>query len=209
MSFVFHEEEGGAAGSRPSLKWEPGWLRFLRAVIRYWALVGGLILAALMLMTAASTASNLFFDKPFQGDYELMKHFVAIAVFCFLPYCQLTGANVTVDIFTEGMSERAKAAMLAFSSLFAIIFALVMLRQMSLGLVGYLDYPETTATLHLPLWTAFPPALVSLFLLLVAALIDDGGRTARHPTDAAAATDDVFRRIGAVSGAWRPAFWLG
>jgi TRAP-type C4-dicarboxylate transport system permease small subunit len=170
MSFVFSEDKGGATGPRPSY-WQPGWLRFLRAVIRYWALVGGLILAALMLMTAASAASNLLFDKPIQGDYEMMKHFVAIAIFCFLPYCQLTGANVTVDIFTEGASERMKSAMLAFSSLFAIIFSVVLFRQMSLGLIGYIEYPETTATLHIPLWTAFPPALVSLFLLLVASLI--------------------------------------
>jgi TRAP-type C4-dicarboxylate transport system permease small subunit len=171
MSFAYQEDEGGVTGPRPSFEWQPPWLRFLRAVIRYWALLGGVILAALMLMTAASTFSNLLFDKPFQGDYEMMKHFVAVAIFCFLPYCQLTGANVTVDIFTEGMSERAKSAMLAFSSLFAIVLALVLLRQMSLGLIGYIEYPETTAALHIPLWTAFPPALVSLFLLLVAALI--------------------------------------
>lgn len=173
MSFVFHEE-GGANRPRPSFDRQPNWLSFLRAVIRFWALIGGLILAALVLMTAASAVSNLVFDKPLRGDYEMAKHFIAIAIFCFLPYCQLTGANVTVDIFTEGMSERAKSAMLAFASLFAIVFSLVLLRQMSLGLIGYIEYPETTATLHIPLWTAFPPALVSLFLLLVASLITMG-----------------------------------
>ncbi len=184
MSFTFHEEDkGGVIGPRPSFEWQPRWLNVLRAVIRYWALIGGFILAVLMLMTAASTASNLFFNKPFQGDYEMMKHFVAIAIFCFLPYCQLTGANVTVDIFTEGMSERAKSAMLAFSSLFAVVFAVVLLRQMSLGLIGYWKFPETTAALHIPLWTAFPPALASLALLLVAAVVTliEGIRGMRHP----------------------------
>ena len=63
------------------------------------------------------------------------------------------------------MSERAKSAMLAFSSLFALVFALVLLRQMSLGFSDYIRYPETTPTLRLPLWTAFPPILVSLVLL--------------------------------------------
>jgi TRAP-type C4-dicarboxylate transport system permease small subunit len=183
MSFAYQEDEGGVRGPHPSFDRQPGWLRLLKAVIRVWALVGGFILAALTLMTAASAVSNLLFGRPITGDYEMMKHFVAIAIFCFLPYCQLTGANVTVDIFTERASERAKAAMLAFASLFAIVFALVMLRQMSLGLQGYLEYPETTATLHIPLWTAFPPALVSLFLLLVAALITfvEGIRGFRSP----------------------------
>ncbi len=183
MSFAYTEDEGGVSGSRPSDEWQPGWLRLLAAVIRGWALIGGLILVALMVETAMSAASNLFFNKPFEGDYEVMKHFVAVAVFCFLPYCQLTGANVTVDIFTENVSERAKAAMLAFSSVFAIIFSAVMLRQMSLGFVSYIQYPETTAALHIPLWTAFPPALLSLALLLAAAVVTliQGIRGVRRP----------------------------
>jgi len=122
-------------------------------------------------LTAASALSNIFLNRPIPGDYELVKHFVAIAIFTFLPYCQLAGANVTVDIFTEGMSDRAKAAMAVFSALFAVALSLILLRQMSLGFRDYLRYPEMTATLHLPLWTAFPPILVSLFLLLVASLI--------------------------------------
>ena len=186
MSFAYEEGKGGASGSRPSAEWQPRWLRLLAAVIRGWALIGGLILVLLMLFTTLSAASNLFFNKPLEGDYETMKHFVAVAVFCFLPYCQLTGANVTVDIFTEGASERAKAAMVAFSSLFAIVFAAVLLRQMSLGLVSYIQYPETTATLHIPLWTAFPPALLSLALLLAAAVITliQGIRGMRRPAPA-------------------------
>jgi TRAP-type C4-dicarboxylate transport system permease small subunit len=145
--------------------------RIIGAIVKYWALLGGLILIALVLLTAASALSNILLNRPVPGDYELVKHFVAVAVFAFLPYCQLTHSNVTVDIFTEGMSKRAKAAMLLLSSLLAIVFALILLRQMSLGFRDYLRYPETTATLHLPLWTAFPPILVSLVLLLAAATV--------------------------------------
>ena len=83
----------------------------------------------------------------------------------------LVGANVTVDIFTEGMSERGKQAMAAFSSLFAIAFSVLLLVQMSSGFRSYLRYVEVTPVLKLPLWTAFPPILFSLLLLLCAAVI--------------------------------------
>jgi TRAP-type C4-dicarboxylate transport system permease small subunit len=146
-------------------------LAILRSAIRYWALAGGVILVALVVITAASAVSNLAAGKPFTGEYELAKHFVAIAIFTFLPYCQLAGANVTVDIFTEGMGARAKSAMAFVSSLIACAFALVLLRQMSLGFADYWHYAEMTPTLHLPLWTAFPPILLSLLLLLTASLI--------------------------------------
>jgi TRAP-type C4-dicarboxylate transport system permease small subunit len=180
VSFVHHHEaEGGS--SRPSTP-RSGIATAFAAIIRFWALVGGAIVFALVAMTAASAILNLAFNKPIPGDYELVKHFIAIAIFTFLPYCQLTGANVTVDIFTEGMSERAKSAMLVFSSLLAIFFSIVLLRQMSLGFHDYLRFPETTATLHLPLWTAFPPILISLALLLVAAILSamDGLRGMRR-----------------------------
>ena len=142
-----------------------------RQAIRLWALLGGLILVGLVLMTAASAISNILVNQPFAPDYELVKHFVAIAIFCFLPYCQLTGANVTVDIFTESMGAVAKGAMAALSSLFAVAFAGLLVVQMYDGLLGYLQYPEVTPVLKLPLWTAFPPILLSLLLLLIAGVI--------------------------------------
>lgn len=181
MSFVYHDDTDRAHGPRPT--GGARFVRILRTTIRLWALVGGAIIAVLVLMTTASAISNLVLDRPIPGDYELTKHFIAIAIFTFLPYCQLTGANVTVDIFTEGMGRRAKSAMAAFSAVFAIVFAIVLLRQMSLGFDDYIRYPETTATLGLPLWTAFPPILLSLALLLVAALITaaEGLRGIRRP----------------------------
>lgn len=155
--------------------------RFFAAIIRYWALAGGVITFALAVLTAASAVSNILFQKPFASDYELVKHFIGVAIFMFLPYCQLVGANVTVDIFTENMSERKKAAMAAFSSLFAVAFSLLLLRQMSLGFLDYIRFREVTPVLQLPLWTAFPPMLVSLALLLAAAVITalDGWRGMR------------------------------
>ncbi|MBX9462408.1 MAG: TRAP transporter small permease [Aquamicrobium sp.] len=122
-------------------------------------------------MTAASALSNLFFGRPFAADHELVKHIIAVAIFMFLPYCQMTGSNVTVDVFTEGMSARGKHLMAAFSSLFAIAFSILLLVQMSSGFRSYLRYPEVTPVLKLPLWTAFPPILVSLALLLCAAIV--------------------------------------
>jgi TRAP-type C4-dicarboxylate transport system permease small subunit len=163
------QTRAGSEGAWPHDR--PRGISALASIIRIWALLGGVVTLALALMTACSAVSNLLFDAPFAADYELVKHFIAIAVFMFLPYCQLTGSNVTVDIFTERMSERAKAAMAALSSLFAVAFALLLLKQMSEGFVSYLRFVEVTPVLRLPLWTAFPPILLSLFLLLVAAII--------------------------------------
>ncbi|WP_108501634.1 TRAP transporter small permease [Paracoccus indicus] len=138
-------------------------------ITRGWALMGGVLTMGLALMTAGSAVSNLLTGRPFAADYELVKHIIAIAIFMFLPYCQITGANVSVDIFTERMGARKKAAMAVLSSLLALAFAVLMLFQMYGGLQSYLKYREVTPVLKLPLWTAFPPILMSLALLALAA----------------------------------------
>lgn len=166
-----HNRSGEGGRGLPSSPPRPAWLAAIAAIIRYWALLGGLLTLTLSVMTALSALSNLFLGRPFSADHELVKHFIAVAIFTFLPYCQLTGSNVTVDIFTEGMSETRKLAMAACSSLFAIAFSIVLFIQMYAGLFSYIRYREVTPVLKLPLWTAFPPILVSLLLLFAAACI--------------------------------------
>lgn len=52
---------------------------------------------------------------------------------------------------------------------------------MRLGFHDYLTFPQVTPVLRLPLWTAFPPILISLAMLFIAALISlvDALRIAR------------------------------
>ncbi|AVH45392.1 TRAP transporter small permease [Agrobacterium tumefaciens] len=147
--------------------WDGPW----PAIIHLWALFGGLIIVGLAVVTAASATSMLAFGAPFSADHELVMHFVAIAVFMFLPYCQLTHANVSVDVFTEGMSEKKKALMELVASLVALGFSALLLRQMYLGWGSYMLFPEVTPVLGIPLWTAFPAILASLALLMAASIL--------------------------------------
>lgn len=177
--------------SGPGTQWWARLDRLARFVIKLWTLAGGLVLVALVLFTAASAISNLLYNRPFPADYDLAKHGVAIAAFTFLPYCQLTYGNVTVDIFTERAGVRAKAAMVVLGSVIAAVFAVLLFRQMWLGMLDFIEYREVMISIRLPLWTAFPPALVSLALLFVAALITakegiSGMRAGRSEPEAAA-----------------------
>lgn len=148
---------------------EPG--GFLRRLIEVWALLGGLLLLAIALMTAWSAASGWLLGKPLPGDVELVEMLTAISVFMFLPYCQLTGANVTADLFTARAGPRLIAVLELVAASVALAFSLLLLWRMYAGLLDYRKYVETTTILHIPIWVAYPPALVSLALLAIAALV--------------------------------------
>lgn len=146
-------------------------ISLIRSLIRVWALLGGLLLIGIVLMTAYSATSNLLFNSPIAGDFEIVEMGVALAVFAFLPFCQLTKANVSVDIFTMRAGPRVRVLMSLLASLVAILFAILLLWRMSIGMSDYRQYEEYTAILGVPIWMAFPPILFSLFLLALASLI--------------------------------------
>lgn len=141
-----------------------------RFVITAWALLGGVVLAAVVLVNVVSVAGAIVW-KPFPGDFEMTEVGVAVAAFAFLPYCQLTGANVTADIFTSGASPRWIAAFSLLASVVALGFSLLLLWRMYLGMLDQKAYGYTTAILQFPHWVAFLPILASLALLAVASLI--------------------------------------
>ena len=143
----------------------------VRRVVEGWALAGGFVLLGVALMTTWSAASSLLFGRPLPGDFELTEIFVAVSVFAFLPYCQLSNANVAADLFTARAGPRTVAALGLLASLLALAISMLLAWRTWAGLLDYQRYVETTAILKIPIWTAYVPALASLLLLALACLI--------------------------------------
>lgn len=151
-----------------------GFARHVRVVIGLWALLGGAVLCAVVLINVYSTAASALFGAPFPGDFEMTEVGIAVAVFAFLPYCQITGANVTADIFTARASPRTVAALRLVASIVAFGFASLLVWRMWAGMLDQRDYGYTTAILQFPHWIAFLPILASLALLAIASLMTAG-----------------------------------
>ncbi len=144
--------------------------KFTRSLILYWALAGGILLFLVVFLNTFSVAGGIV-GNPIPGDFELTEMGVAIAVFAFLPYCQLTNANVTADIFTSRASPRWLALFGLISSLVALLFSILLFWCMSQGMVDRYNYQYTSAILLIPMWIPYVPVLFSWVLLLLAAII--------------------------------------
>ncbi|WP_375260698.1 TRAP transporter small permease [Palleronia sp.] len=141
----------------------------VRSVVSVWALIGGMVLLAVVVVNMASVIGGMF-GHPFPGDFELTEIGVAIAAFAFLPYCQVVGANVTADIFTSAASPRWVAFLTMLGGIVALLFTLVLIWRMYFGMLDQKAYNYTTAILQIPHWIAYAVILVSLALLVLAAL---------------------------------------
>jgi len=142
-----------------------------RRVIEGWALLGGMVLLGIALLTTWSAATGFILGKPLPGDFELTEILVAVAIFSFLPYCQLTDANVTADLFTARAGPRTVAVLGLLSALLALGIAALLAWRTWAGMLDYRQFVETTAILKIPIWTAYVPALASLLLLVLACVI--------------------------------------
>ncbi len=164
--------------------------RLIAVLARAMAYGGGLILLAISGMTVVSIIGRAGVGHglgPVPGDYELVANGCAIAVFAFLPYCQLTRGHVTVDILTDRFPARLRALTGVLGDVLISLAALVILRQLWFGFaekfpygsdtlrerlgMGYKPfYPETTYELEIPVWIPYGFALLAAALFALVSL---------------------------------------
>lgn len=143
-------------------------------LIRGWALLGGLLIlgiVAVNLLEVVTGMTRPWTGYRFTGGVELTEMAVAVAAFAFLPYCQLTDANVTADIFTARAGRSTIALLKLVAAVVALVFAVLLLWRMWLGLGDQRSFRASTTILAVPIWWAFVPILISLALLVVASFI--------------------------------------
>ena len=133
-----------------------------------WAVLGGFVLIAVVLVNVASVLGAATINKALPGDFELTELGVAIAAFSFLPYCQIAGLNVSADIFTAGASRFWLSVFSLLGAAIAFGFGALLLWRMYFGMLDQRTYESTTAILQIPMWWAYAAYLLSLALLVVA-----------------------------------------
>jgi TRAP-type C4-dicarboxylate transport system permease small subunit len=151
---------------------------FVTRLARFMALLGGLVLTALVILTCLSVAgrglntlghSDLMEGAapgfaawligtgvgPVTGDYELVTAGMAFAIFAFLPLTQLTASHATVDVFTGLMPARANAWLIAVWEVVLAVVILVIGWRLHAGFLEKLDNGETSFLLQYPVWWSY------------------------------------------------------
>jgi len=154
--------------------------RALTWLAQTFALIGGVMLFAMTLMSTVSILGRWLLAQSIPGDYEIAQLATAIAVSAFLPWCALRGGHVVVDFLTNNAPARIRHALDALGY-FSIAFVGVLVAwRLAEGLIGLRDSGETTMVLSIPTWYAYAPMIPSFLLLGAVALY----RTAEHARSA-------------------------
>lgn len=157
------------------------------------AILGGLVLVAITLLTVVSITGRAFVRQglgPIPGDFELVEAMTAFAVFSFLPWCQLRRAHATVDVFTSFLSDRVNRWIDLVTELVMTLVMVLIAWRLWYGMMDKIRYHETTFILQFPVWWGFAAAMfavaigvvVSFYMLAIRAHEAFTGDTQFAPT---------------------------
>ena len=127
------------------------------------AIFCGLCLVAASVLTGISIMGSLTY-RPLPGEIELVEILCGLAVFAFLPYCQLHKGHVGVDLFIGLMGHKAiNWTQLIGDVIITLLFALLTWRHW-IGTVDKFHNGEFTSILFIPIWWGYAAAMVLLLI---------------------------------------------
>lgn len=177
-------------------------LKFVNRLARVMAIVGGLVLSVLVVLTCVSVLGrglNTFGHSdtlpvalgdaliatgvgPVTGDFELVEAGIAFAIFSFLPICQLYGGHATVDIFTQSLPKQANRMIMAFWEVILTLIIWLITWRLFAGLENKMDYGETTFLLQFPVWWSYAASFAAASVASIVAGYCAFGRVAEAAT---------------------------
>lgn len=139
-----------------------------------YAIGGGLMFVALVLMSLVSIVGRKLFSMPVPGDIEIMQMGTAVASAAMLAYCEMMRHHLRVDFFTAKLSPQNKDRLDALSHLLLAIVAMLIAWRTGVAAASLKEAGETSMMLSWPVWPAVA-LLVPSFVLLGAAGLYNAG----------------------------------
>jgi len=148
----------------------PGALRILGAIAKILALVGGTVAIVIAIVVVASVLTRWLLSAPIPGDFELAQIGTAVAVFAFLPYCQIVRGNIMVDTFTAHLPARLRRRIDGiWDFVYAAAMALVA-ACLTRGTVDTFASQEVSMVLRIPVWPGVAFGAFSCAFLAIVSL---------------------------------------
>ena len=145
-------------------------MHFMQQLARLMAILAGVLLTFITLMTCASIIGREFFSSPITGDFELSGAAAGAAIALFMPWCQARQGNIIVDFFTTKCSDATNGVMDRFgAAVLCVCFALLAWRTAMGGLSAY-TANSGTMILGFPEWIVYacmaPPFVLTSLIAL-------------------------------------------
>jgi len=139
------------------------------------AYCGGVVVAAVGIMSAISIVGRTLWSRPILGDFELVEIGIAVAGSLFLAYCQATRGHIVVDFFTLKAGPRTIEWLDRFGALLMAAALLVVAWRTAVGCLDIARSGETSMLMGLPIWIGYAAAIPGVAIAGFIALAQAAG----------------------------------
>jgi TRAP-type C4-dicarboxylate transport system permease small subunit len=142
-------------------------LRVLEQLAKFCAILAGIILTGITLMTCASLIGRNTTGTTLVGDFELTGVAAGAAIALFLPWCQARRGNIIVDFFTARASERTNAMLDRMGALLLGLSMALLAWRAAVGGLSSWNSHSTTMMLGFPEWIVYAAMVPPMILTAV------------------------------------------
>jgi TRAP-type C4-dicarboxylate transport system permease small subunit len=129
----------------------------LERLARLCALLAGLLIAFMVVVTCGSIIGRETVGRTMTGDFELVGLATGAAVGLFMPLCQLHRGNIVVDFFTARAPKRVNRALDRVGALLLAACCALLAWRAALGGLSSYNSHSSTMLLGVPEWLAYAP----------------------------------------------------
>ena len=158
-------------------------MKTLEQLAKLCAILAGVLLTAITLMTCVSLIGRNTVGWTIVGDFELSGAAAGAAIALFLPWCQVKRGNIIVDFFTARVAEKTNAQLDRFGALLYALALGLMAWRTTLG--GFKAWASQSGTMMIgfPEWVIYVGMVPPLVLCTLIGLAQAFG--AQHEVSAA------------------------
>lgn len=147
------------------------------------AVLGGVILFAVMIMVSVAVYCRYVLNAPIFGDVEYIQFGMALVVTAAMPYATLKGAHIRVDILDGVLGAWGRFLADGLARLVMAYVLLLLVQKSWDKALDAVEYGDETNLVELPLWIPYGAITLGfgLFIAVLVGLLI--GQVGRGPRD--------------------------
>lgn len=139
-------------------------MKLLEQLAKLCAVIAGLLLIGITLMTCASLIGRNTTGNTIVGAFELTGVAAGAAIALFMPLCQLRRGNIIVDFFTTKLSDNTNDKLDRCATLLLVLIFGLLAWRTTLGGLNVFSANSETQIMGFPEWVVYA-AMVPPFIL--------------------------------------------
>ena len=144
--------------------------QWLKRSLRALAIVAGILLAGIMLLTALEVLMRYAFNRPMFGAHEFTEYAMLALIMLAIPYCADTNGHIRVDVLDARLGEAGRwCADVIGAAVSLFVLSLLIWRTLTKALDA-MTYEDVSNMLQFPLWPFYGLIAIGMagYVLIVA-----------------------------------------